>query len=131
MWAYRRADPTAALASIDRMLFHEVNVVDYDRDCANEFGRVRIQLRRQGIEVPTVDLMILVQVGRAIDFISPAASDPQRDYFWRLHSLYSSSEVGKEILGLILAVILIRKSRQSESKSQSVESFSAPVGHTR
>jgi tRNA(fMet)-specific endonuclease VapC len=40
------------------MLFHEVNVVDYDNDCAKEFGRVRVELRQQGIEVPTVDLMI-------------------------------------------------------------------------
>ena len=36
----------------------EVSVLDFDRDCANEFGRVRIQLRRSGIEVPSVDLMI-------------------------------------------------------------------------
>ncbi len=58
VWAFRRADPTQALASIDTMLFHEVSVVDYDNDCAKEFGRVRIELRRQGIEVPTVDLLI-------------------------------------------------------------------------
>ena len=58
VWAYRRPDPTEALASIDTMLFHEVVVVDYDNDCAREFGRVRMELRRQGIEVPTVDLMI-------------------------------------------------------------------------
>ncbi|MBY0522902.1 MAG: type II toxin-antitoxin system VapC family toxin [Gemmataceae bacterium] len=58
VWAYRRPDPTAALASIDTMRLHEVNVVDYDTDCAKEFGRVRMDLRRQGIEVPTVDLMI-------------------------------------------------------------------------
>ncbi len=40
------------------MLFHEVSVVDFDNDCAKELGRVRVELRRQGIEVPTVDLMI-------------------------------------------------------------------------
>lgn len=56
VWAYRRPEPTAA--SIDAMLFHEVSVVDYDGDCAREFGRVRMALRRQGIEVPTIDLMI-------------------------------------------------------------------------
>jgi tRNA(fMet)-specific endonuclease VapC len=55
---YRRPDPTAALTSIDRMLFNEVSVADYDNDCAKEFGRVRMELRRQGIEVPSVDLMI-------------------------------------------------------------------------
>src|SRR5437588_505188 len=58
VWAYRRPDPTSALASIDKMLFHEVSSVDYDDDCAKEFGRVRMELRRQGIEVPSVDLMI-------------------------------------------------------------------------
>lgn len=34
------------------------SVQDYDLDCAKEFGRVRMEFRRQGIEVPTVDLMI-------------------------------------------------------------------------
>ncbi len=73
----------------------------------------------------------IVQVGRAIDFISPAASDQQRDHFWRLHTLYSSSEVGKELLGLILGVLLIRKSRRNTLKSSPLESFSTPAGHTR
>src|SRR5580704_107410 len=58
VWAYRRHDPTQPLASIDKMLLHEVSAVDYDNDCAREFGRVRMKLRRPGIEVPTVDLMI-------------------------------------------------------------------------
>jgi tRNA(fMet)-specific endonuclease VapC len=44
--------------AIDELLLQEVNVLDFDRDCANEFGRVRIQLRRSGIEVPSVDLVI-------------------------------------------------------------------------
>ena len=33
-------------------------LLDFDREFANEFGRVRIDLRRQGIEVPTPDWMI-------------------------------------------------------------------------
>jgi predicted nucleic acid-binding protein len=54
VWAYRRPDPSAALASIDTMLFHEVSVVNYDSDCAREFGRVRIESRRIcGIWTPT------------------------------------------------------------------------------
>ena len=40
------------------MLFHEVSVLNYDQDCANEFGRVRMDLRRQGVEVPTLDLLL-------------------------------------------------------------------------
>jgi len=58
VWAYNRPDPTVVLNAVDELLFHEVALLDYDRDCANEFGRVRMDLRRQGIEVPTVDLMI-------------------------------------------------------------------------
>jgi tRNA(fMet)-specific endonuclease VapC len=58
VWAHNRPDPTKVLSAIDELLFQEVALLDYDRDCANEFGRVRMELRRQGIEVPTVDLMI-------------------------------------------------------------------------
>jgi predicted nucleic acid-binding protein len=30
VWAYRRQDPALALESIEKMLFHEVSVVEYD-----------------------------------------------------------------------------------------------------
>jgi len=56
VWAYNRPDPTKILNAIDELLSQEVNVLDFDRDCANEFGRVRIQLRRSGIEVPSVEV---------------------------------------------------------------------------
>jgi tRNA(fMet)-specific endonuclease VapC len=46
------------LTGIDELLFEEVSLLEYDRDCANKFGQVRIQLRRNGIEVPSVDLLI-------------------------------------------------------------------------
>ena len=58
VWAHNRPDPTKVLNAIDELLFQEVNLLDFDRVCANEFGRVRIRLRRSGIEVPSVDLMI-------------------------------------------------------------------------
>jgi tRNA(fMet)-specific endonuclease VapC len=58
VWAHRRPDPSRALAAIATMLFHEVSVVDYNRDCAEVFGRVRMDLRRRGVEVPTTDLLI-------------------------------------------------------------------------
>jgi tRNA(fMet)-specific endonuclease VapC len=58
VWAYNRPDPTKVLNAIDELLSQEVSVLDFDRDCANESGRLRIQLRRSGIEVPSVDLMI-------------------------------------------------------------------------
>jgi tRNA(fMet)-specific endonuclease VapC len=66
VWAYNRPDPTKVLNAIDDLLFEEVSVLDYDRDCANEFGQMRVRLRQTGIEVPTVDLMI-ASVGVAYD----------------------------------------------------------------
>jgi hypothetical protein len=51
----------------------------------------------------------ITQVGRAIDWIPQAASDPQRTYFWKLHGIYSSCEVAKQLLGLALAIHLIKK----------------------
>ena len=58
VWAYQRPEPAPALAAIGKMLFHEVSVVDYEHDAATEFGRVRVELRRLGIEVPSLDLLI-------------------------------------------------------------------------
>ena len=58
VWAYNRPDPTKVLTAIDELLFQEVSLLEYDRDCANEFGTVRIQMRRSGIEVPSLDLLI-------------------------------------------------------------------------
>lgn len=58
VWAYNRPDPRKVLTAIDELLFQEVSPLEYDRDCANEFGTVRIQLRRSGIEVPSLDLLI-------------------------------------------------------------------------
>ena len=58
VWAYNRSDPAELLAGIDEMLLEEVGLLEYDRDCANKFGQVRIQLRRDGVEVPSVDLLI-------------------------------------------------------------------------
>ena len=50
-------------------------------------------------------------VGRVIDWISPAASDPQRDYFWKLHGIYSACEVTKQLLGVVLAIRLIKQTK--------------------
>jgi tRNA(fMet)-specific endonuclease VapC len=58
VWAYNRPDPTKMLTGIDELLFEEVSLLEYDRDSANKFGQVRVQLRRNGIEVPSVDLLI-------------------------------------------------------------------------
>ena len=58
VWAYKKSDPRPFIEQIDDLLDEEVRLLDFDRESANEFGRVRIDLRRQGIEVPTPDLMI-------------------------------------------------------------------------
>jgi hypothetical protein len=50
-------------------------------------------------------------VGRAIDWIPQAASDPQRDYFWKLHGIYSAAEVTKQLIGLALAIRLIKPTK--------------------
>lgn len=58
VWAYNRPDPRKVLAAIDDLLFQEVTLLHYDADCADEFGKVRVQLRRNGIEVSSLDLLI-------------------------------------------------------------------------
>jgi len=58
VWAFARPDPTPMLQAIDQLLHYEVSVIDFDSDCAKTFGNVRVDLRRQGIEVSTTDLMI-------------------------------------------------------------------------
>ena len=67
-------------------------------------GMLAIVLTGRWLLTPEITL-----VGRAIDWISPAASHPQRDYFWKLHGIYSFLEVTKQLLGLALTVRLLRK----------------------
>lgn len=55
--AYKHSQVNRLLALIDDLL-QEVQVVDFDSICAEEFGQVRGTLLQQGISVPTTDLMI-------------------------------------------------------------------------
>lgn len=57
-WAYQRSDPAAALAAVDKMRLYEVATIEFDNDCAKECGRLRAELRRQGIGVAGLDLLI-------------------------------------------------------------------------
>ena len=57
VWAYGRHDPAPMIASIEKLLQHEVSVAVFDEDCARRFGKVRVGLRQQGLEVDTVDLL--------------------------------------------------------------------------
>ncbi len=57
-WAYHRKNPAPVLQAIGNDLLPSVSVLDFDSDCAKEFGRLRGQLLQQGISVSRMDLMI-------------------------------------------------------------------------
>jgi tRNA(fMet)-specific endonuclease VapC len=57
-WAYHRQNPAPVIQRIENDLLPDVTVLDFDSDCAKEFGRVRGQLLQKGISVSRVDLMI-------------------------------------------------------------------------
>jgi len=56
-WAYRRPNPDPLLQLI-RELRADLQVLPYDEACADQFGRLRGTLIRQGTSVSPVDLMI-------------------------------------------------------------------------
>jgi tRNA(fMet)-specific endonuclease VapC len=57
-WAYHRKVPASVIQRIENDLMPDVTVLDFDSDCAKEFGRVRGQLLQKGISVSRMDLMI-------------------------------------------------------------------------
>jgi tRNA(fMet)-specific endonuclease VapC len=57
-WANGRNDPAPTLAAIQSLLTHEVSVIFFDNECAEDFGRLRVDLRRQGICVDNMDRLI-------------------------------------------------------------------------
>ncbi len=57
-WAYIQHDPTKILAAIETLLKHDVQVLPYDVSCAHVFGKLKGELRRQGITVSPIDLLI-------------------------------------------------------------------------
>jgi len=57
-WAYSRKNPTPVIQLIENDLLPDVIVLDFDSDCAREFGTIRGQLLRQGITVSRMDLLI-------------------------------------------------------------------------
>jgi hypothetical protein len=54
----------------------------------------------------------VIRLGRMIDFVPPEASSLERSQFWKLHGAYSALEVVKLLLGIVLSVLLLRRSRQ-------------------
>jgi tRNA(fMet)-specific endonuclease VapC len=55
--AYKHSQVSRLLGIIGDLL-QEVQVIDFDSVCAKVFGQVRGTLLRQGISLPTADLMI-------------------------------------------------------------------------
>lgn len=55
--AYHVGNPAPLLQKIGDLL-NDMQILDFDRACAEQFGRVRGVLLQQGISVPTADLMI-------------------------------------------------------------------------
>jgi tRNA(fMet)-specific endonuclease VapC len=55
-WAYKR-DTVKRLRIVDEIR-PQLQVLAFDEECAEEFGKLRGPLLRQGIVIPTVDLMI-------------------------------------------------------------------------
>ena len=55
--AYHVPNPSPLLQKIVDLL-QDVQVLPFDEDCAEQFGKVRGPLLRRGISVPVVDLMI-------------------------------------------------------------------------
>ena len=56
-WAYSKTDPAPLLGRMQRLL-GDVAVLEFDDDSAYQFGRMKGPLRRRGITVPSLDLLI-------------------------------------------------------------------------
>ena len=57
-WAFHRKNPTPVIQAIENDLLPSVAVLDFDSNCAKQFGQLRGQLLQQGISVSRMDLMI-------------------------------------------------------------------------
>ena len=57
-WAYLRPDPLGLIARIENELLPDLIVLDFDRDCAETFGKVRATLIKQGLDTSRLDLLI-------------------------------------------------------------------------
>jgi len=55
----------------------------------------------------------ITRLGRAIDFVPPGTISADRTRFWTLHGAYSGSELVKLGLGLVLAVLLVRRRKRT------------------
>lgn len=58
VWAFRRDRSTPVVATLNQLLEDIVAPLVFDNDCAEEFGRLRINLRSRGLGIDGMDLMI-------------------------------------------------------------------------
>jgi tRNA(fMet)-specific endonuclease VapC len=56
-WAYNSSNPDQRLERIKRML-ELMDVIEFDDSCALHFGQLQVTLRRSGVTIDAVDLMI-------------------------------------------------------------------------
>ena len=76
--AYPVSVPAPLLQKINDLL-NDVQVLDFDRACAEQFGQLRGSLLQQGVSVPTVDLMIAaVALVHNLTLVTNNTSDFQR-----------------------------------------------------
>ena len=57
-WANHRVSPSALIDRIENDLLNDVQILEFDKNCAIEFGRLNGRLLLNGITVNPVDLMI-------------------------------------------------------------------------
>jgi tRNA(fMet)-specific endonuclease VapC len=78
VWGYRRSNPRPVLDRIENDLLADVGVLDFDRDCAREFGRIRAALLLQGLQPARIDLMIAaVAIVHSLTLVTHNTSDYQ------------------------------------------------------
>lgn len=58
VWATKRGRSDDLLVAIDRDMLADIAILDFNRECARRFGRLRADLIADGIGVDSVDLMI-------------------------------------------------------------------------
>lgn len=58
VWAYQSTDPLGMIGRLNRDLLQDVAVVSFDSAAAQEFGRLRVDLRKRGVTIPPFDLQI-------------------------------------------------------------------------
>jgi hypothetical protein len=61
----------------------------------------------------------ITRLGRAIDFVPAGTPSPDRARFWKFHGAYSGSELIKLGVGIVLAVLLVRRRRSAQAASVS------------